>query len=69
MNEFPKKVRVEIFFDIGEMVYVLTDGEQSKYTVMGYYVRPNEVLYEVYSHGYGNYIAYDFKLSREKDLT
>lgn len=62
-----KTIKIEVEFDIGDIVYITTDSEQSKYMVLGYSVRDNITLYEVYSHNAGEYIAYGFELSLDKD--
>ena len=63
-----KTIRVEVGFDIGEYVYLPTDENQSKWIVLGYNVRNNEVLYEIYNHNNGTYVAYGFEISREKEI-
>lgn len=61
-------IKVEVEFDIGEIVYIGTDSEQAKYIVLGYSVRHNTTLYELYSHNNGEYIAYALEISREREL-
>ena len=61
-------IKVQVEFDIGEYVYLPTDEDQAKYIVLGYNVRTQEVLYEVYNHNNGAYVAYSFELSRSKEL-
>lgn len=69
MSEFPKRLTIEVEFDIGEIVYIITDADQYRYTVMSYYLTPTGTFYEVYNRGNGSYTAYAFELSRTKDLT
>ncbi len=64
-----KRLTIEVVFDIGEIVYITTDSDQAKYVVLAYVVHPDYILYEVYSHSYGTYKAYDFELSKNKDVT
>ena len=61
-------IKVQIEYEIGEYVYLPTDEHQAKYIVLGYNVRNNEVLYEIYNHNNGAYAAYVFELSREKEI-
>ena len=68
MSDFPQQIKVQVQFGIGEIVYIITDLDQEKYVVLGYLVRFNEVLYDVHNHSYGSYIAYDYELSRTKEL-
>jgi len=63
-----KTFKIEVDFEIGEYVYLPTDETQAKYIVLGYNVRNNETLYEIYSHNNGAYVAYSFELSRTKEL-
>ena len=69
MSEFPKRLKIEVLFDVGEIVYINTDSEQSKHIVMSYMVNERGVAYDLYSHSSGSYIAWDFEISREKDIT
>lgn len=61
-------IKVQVDYNIGETVYLPTDAHQSRYIVLGYNVRHNEVLYEIYNHNNGAYVAYGFELTREKEL-
>lgn len=63
-----KRLTIEVAFDIGDIVYINTDNEQDKYVIMAFVVHPDYILYEVYSHHYGTYTAYDFELTREKGI-
>lgn len=63
-----KTIRVEVSFDIGDYVYLPTDENQSKWIVLGYCIRNNDVLYDIYSHNSGTYVAYGFELSKEKEI-
>ena len=61
-------IKVEVEFEISDIVYQTTDVEQEKYMVLGYAVRHNEVLYELYNHNNGSYVAYGFELSKTREL-
>lgn len=63
-----KRLTIEVLFDIADIVYINTDDEQNKYVVMSYVVKPTHILYEIYSHNYGYYTAYDYELSLEKQI-
>jgi len=68
MSEFPKKHSIAVLFDIGEIVYLVTDSEQGRYTVMGYYITATNTAYDLYSYSGGQYVAWDFEISRTKDI-
>ena len=61
-------IKVEVAFEIGEIVYIGTDADQAKYIVLGYSVRHDTTLYELYSHSNGEYIAYALEISIEREL-
>ena len=64
-----RTIKIEVEYSIGDTVYITTDAEQAKYLVLGYSVRDNAVLYEVYNHNNGEYIAYGFELSTDKNYS
>lgn len=57
---------VEIDFEVGEFVYLITDPDQHKRVVCGIILRPTGLLYEV-CHSVQTTIHYGFELSKEKD--
>jgi hypothetical protein len=63
-----KRLTIEVAHDVGDIVYVNTDSDQSKYIVMSYVVKPTHILYEIYSHDNGYYTAYDYELTTEKEI-
>lgn len=61
------RLTIEVVYEIGEIVYITTDEDQRRWQVVAYKVYSNELLYEVYGPG-RSYVAYDFELSRDKQL-
>lgn len=54
-------------FNIGDIVYVKTDTEQSEFTIISIKVEPNGLMYEVVNPG-NNYFVYDFEITYKKDI-
>ncbi|PPL04936.1 hypothetical protein [Parapedobacter indicus] len=54
-------------FDFGDIVYLVTDPDQLKYIVCEIEFKPGSVVYVV-SSGKETYTAYEFELSRERDM-
>lgn len=54
-------------FNFGQMVYLVTDTEQLKRIVIGIWVKPNEILYQLQT-GTSYSWHYDIEISPEKDI-
>lgn len=61
-------IKIEALYEIGDVVYFITDKEQNQYVVTGYIVRQTRTTYIVSHNGDEKY-AYEFELSDEKDLS
>lgn len=60
-------MRIETTFDIGEIVFLITDEEQLERIVTRIYVNPNGVCYEV-SCGVASSTHFEIEMSRSKDI-
>lgn len=63
----PKKIRIEIDFDIGDFVYLVTDGEQQRRQVVSITIDPNGIMYGVIL-GTEESVHYGIELSAEKQV-
>lgn len=62
------KITHEFQFQIGDVVYSVTDREQCEMFVTGYKIRPNNhISYFVSCNGMES-IFYDFELSKTKNI-
>lgn len=55
-------------FEIGDIVYLTTDGEQLKRVVTSIFIRPNEQITYELSCGSHASEHYDFEISIEKNV-
>jgi hypothetical protein len=62
-----RRINLEVEYDIGEIVYVITDEDQRPYTVGSVKVFELDYLYAIFAPG-RSYEAYPYELSREKTL-
>lgn len=62
-----KKVKIELDFDIGDFVYLVTDAEQQRRQVVAIIMNPNGVLYRVML-GVEESCHYAIELSAEKQV-
>lgn len=60
-------MRIETAFDIGEIVFLITDEEQAERMVTRIYVNPNGVCYEL-SYGMATSTHFEMEMSRSKDI-
>lgn len=60
-------MRVENIFDIGQIVYLVTDPEQNKRIVTGLLIKPNSILYEL-SCGSNCSNHYAMEISADVDI-
>lgn len=58
---------IENKFDIGDIVYLVTDPDQIRRIITGITIRPTGILYEV-SLGATDSDHYDFELSLEPNI-
>lgn len=61
------KINIEVEYNIGDVVYVITDEEQHPYTIGWCKVFAKDYLYGIFAPG-RSYEAYPYELTREKTL-
>lgn len=63
----PKKIRIELDYDIGDFVYLVTDTDQQRRQVIAIIINPNGVLYRCML-GIEESCHYAIELSGEKQV-
>lgn len=54
-------------FELGRLVYLITDPEQLEYIVTGIHFRPTGVSYSISNNG-SEFHVYDIEISKDKDV-
>lgn len=65
----PKKIKIEIDHDIGDIVYLITDIEQSERLVVSITLLPGGVPYYSLACGTEETEHYAIEISGEKDIS
>lgn len=60
-------MKIETLFDIGEIVFLITDEEQCERMVTNITIGPNTVTYHL-SYGMAVSTHYEIEMSRTKDI-
>lgn len=58
---------LDTHYQIGQIVFLITDPEQSAYMVTGYQIRKDSIKYILSIKGHEDYF-YDFEINDERDI-